>query len=465
MVIAPTIPRQVDPEACRADPLGFLGSVRDRHGEFAVVSDHEAIFSRAGDCAGAVAVFGADAVREVLSDIDLFGMPVSVAEKFALPDRLTRLNHGLFSMAGEEHRRHQQLISRALGTQPWDYYGGNIVKGWTAFHDELRTEAEMPLLNTMRRLILHVMTGVLFGSGIETGLLIQSYFHQRRALSGGSRAQALQDRRKLVQTGFAVENSLQHQLTRLRATTGEPESPSCAMARLAEFGEGDAWQPRDAELIAHGNVLFMSGSEPIAIALAWTLLILSQRSDLSAAIRHEIGAAFGRGAIPSSISGSDVPLLHRVVLETLRVLPPNAIMVRLTSRAGSLLGHQLPARCEVILSPFVDHRDIRHYERPERFDPDRWINFQPRAFSYFPFGLAGRYCLGKSLATTILISVLARIVQRYDVVIPEDIALDWKMDVTLMPSEDPSVRFRPDRDKKSAGRGRLTGPVLDLVQI
>jgi cytochrome P450 len=466
MVIAPTLPRHVDPEACRADPLDFLGSARNRHGEFAVISDREAIFSRAGDCTGAVAVFGPDAVREVLSDIDLFGMPVSVAEKFTLPDRLTRLNRGLFSMAGDEHRRHQQLISPVLGTQPWEFYGANIANGWNAFRQELSTERELLLLDTMRRLALHVMTAVLFGDGIETGLLIQSYFNQRRALSGGSGARTLQDRRKLVQTGFAVENSLQQQLARLRRTTGEPGHPSCAMARLAGSRENEAWQPGDAELVAHGNVLFMSGSEPIAMSLAWTLLILSQRPDLSAAIRHEIGAAFGRGAIPRSISGSDLPLLHRVVLETLRVLPPNAIMVRLTSRSGRLLGRDLPARCEVILSPFVDHRDISQYPHPVQFAPDRWIDFQPRAFCYFPFGLGGRYCLGKSLATTILVSVLARIIQHHDVVLPEDINVDWKMDVTLMPSEDLPIRLEPaGRDVGSARRGRLTGPVLNLVQI
>src|SRR5262249_27510852 len=143
-----------------------------------------------------------------------------------------------------------------------------------------------------------------------------------------------------------------------------------------------------------------------------------------------------------------------------------AIMVRLTTKADYVLGYPVPASCEVVLSPYVAHRDSQIYPDPDTFDPGRWRNFSPPPYSYFPFGIGTRYCLGKPLASFTLMSVLARMISEYDIVLSSDQYVDWKMDVTLMPSSDPMVRFIPMTvlDKKVCGGGRLNGPVAELVK-
>jgi len=467
MVVSTAIPRLIDLQSCRTDPLGFLRSARSVSPDLVVISDQGSIFSRARQCSGTVAAFGPEAVRDVLSDIDSFGMAVSVAEAFSLPERLVRLNKGLFSMHGEEHRMHQQLLSPLLGANSVHRHAAEIAGGWDAFQESLPPEQDTPLLQAMRRLVLHVTTKVLFGDGLELGRLIQSYFDQRRSLSGDSKRQTLDDRRKLIRTGISIERSLRTQLNQLRQEARQyPDKACCVLGELANSSERVSWQPSDTELVAHGNVLFMSGSEPIAVSLAWILLMLSQRPDLCLAVRQELGAAFGGGEIPHAVSEAELPLLHRIMLETHRVLPPNAIMVRLTTKPAKLRGHDLPAQCEVVLCPFVAHRDAAQYADPDRFIPERWKDLQPRPFSYFPFGMGGRYCLGKSLATAALLSILARLLNRYEVVLAGDVDLDWKMDVTLMPASDPIVRFHPLTQRTAAiARGRLSGSVAKLVEI
>jgi cytochrome P450 len=467
MALSTAIPRLIDLQSCRTDPLGFLRSAQSVSPDLVVISDQGSIFSRARECSGTVAAFGPEAVKEVLSDIDLFGMAVSVAEAFSLPERLVRLNKGLFSMHGEEHRKHQQLLSPLLGANSVHRRAAEIAGGWNAFQESLRPKEDTPLLEAMRRLVLQVTTKVLFGDGLELGRSIQSYFDQRRSLSGDSKRQTLDDRRKLIRTGISIERSLRTQLNRLRLEARQyPDRAPCVLAELANSGDRVSWQPSDSELVAHGNVLFMSGSEPIAVSLAWVLLMLSQRPDLCLAVRQELGAAFGGGEIPHAVSETELPFLHKIILETHRVLPPNAIMVRLTTKPAKLLGHDLPAQCEVVLCPFVAHRDAGQYADPDRFIPQRWTDLQPRPFSYFPFGMGGRYCLGKSLATAVLLSILARLLNRYEVVLARDVDLDWKMDVTLMPASDPIVRFQPLMEQTAAiARGRLGGPVAKLVEI
>ena len=62
--------------------------------------------------------------------------------------------------------------------------------------------------------------------------------------------------------------------------------------------------------------------------------------------------------------------------------------------------------------------------------------------------------------------ILARLLNRYEVVLARDVDLDWKMDVTLMPASDPIVRFQPLMEQTAAiARGRLGGPVAKLVEI
>ncbi len=236
-------------------------------------------------------------------------------------------------------------------------------------------------------------------------------------------------------------------------------------ARLSKMEISSAQLLTDDELIAHGNVLFMSSSEPVAVALTWNLLLLSQRPDLRLAIRQELRTVFADGQVPHYFSEAELPFLNGVVMETLRLLPPNAIMVRLTTSVGQILGHELPASCEVVLSPYVAHRDAKMYAHPDRFDPGRWRDFNPSSYAYFPFGIGTRYCLGKQLAIFTIVSVLARMLIEYDVFLSVDQSIDWKMDITLMPGSDPRVRFLPVTASDGVGiGGRLSGPVAALVQ-
>jgi hypothetical protein len=89
--------------------------VRRTGGDLVVLRESGPILSRAPDCAGVVAAFGASNVRSVLGDIESFGMPASAAERLALPPLLAKLNAGAHSMRGELHVRHQRALLRVLG--------------------------------------------------------------------------------------------------------------------------------------------------------------------------------------------------------------------------------------------------------------------------------------------------------------------------------------------------------------
>ncbi len=331
MVSPPSIPRFVDDVSLRADPLWFLRTAQRSAGQIVVIKEDGPLFSRSLQCAGVVAVFGSDAIQQVLTDTDTFGMPVSVGERFSLPPRMVRLNSGLFSMHGEQHRAHQQLLARLLGRDSLAIYGGAIVEGWKSFREDLAPEADAPLLTEMRRLVLNVSGRIMFGSsGLRLGKLIQTYFDERREFS---RIQSDSDpndlsgrefKRSLVRNGLQVDTLLR---ARLKETL--EEEPRCMFARLTKL------ELTEDQQIAHANVLFMSSSEPLAVALTWALLLLSQHPDVLAAVQRELAAVFSNSPPPDCFKETDLPVLLGVVLETLRLLPPNAIMARLTSKTSN----------------------------------------------------------------------------------------------------------------------------------
>lgn len=466
MRLAASIPRFIDKVRFQTDPLSFLRTAHRAVGNMAVVSEGESLFSRARECSGTIAVFGAAGLREVLTDPIVFGMPISGGNRFSLPPKLVQLNAGLPSMVGAQHRTRQRIFTRLLDSTSVRTCAVSIARGWEHFRQDLPVGEDVALFSGMRRLVRIISQRTVFGEEkSELGQLIQTYFDHRRVFIGARGRTEVDCRRELVRIGTHLHLLLSNKLDSIRrAPRQESKAPTCLFARLSRLQLGSGQFLPNEELVAHGNVLFMSSSEPVAAALTWTLLLLSQYSNIRNAVRLELIKKFEPNSIPDYFSVVDLPLLNGIVKESLRLLPPNAIMVRLTTCKARIFGYELPPQTEILLSSFVAHRDPRDYEQPDAFDPVRWQKLNPSPYAYFPFSVGARYCPGAELARFTLTSVLARILLQYDFVLPRDQAVDWKMDITMMPASDPLARFHPLPFSGSTRiEGILLGPVADLL--
>ena len=403
-----------------SDPLRYLVEARAELGDIFVLRERGPIFSRTPDCNGVIAVFG-DRQRAVLTDIDTFAMPPSAARQLALPETLAKLNRSLHSMQGEEHAVQKRVASAVL-----DASNGNVECDVTWEPGE-----SIDLMAEMRALAARLASRVLFGNDVDPALtqLLENYFHLRReaAASGGAAIAP----GVLIETGAALDLALRDFI---RSGRGDG-----VIARLART------QLTEDDIAGHANIFFISATEPVAVSLAWTLLILSQTPQLRQQLRDD----------PSRI--------EHVLLESHRLLPPNAFMVRITEEPAMLSGVELPARCEIVLSPFVAHRDPRVFPDPERFAPSRWEHARPSSFDYLPFGAGGHACIGRGLAASLMRSALAFLIARYDLVLDGDQEVDWRVHIQFMPRGAPRMVVRAPR-AMGAG-GRLRGPIADLVRL
>ncbi len=475
------MPRADDLQAIGDAPMQYLDTWRRRLGDVYALDIDGPLMSRALDCKGVIAIFGETHQRTVLSNIERFVLPVSAAVELELPPSLQNLNAGLHSMRGAEHEHAKALLARVLaGAHP----GMVCAAAEEAVADlcaDLRAQRGGFLLAQMRALALQASSRLLFGDPAISTLSpaqLMDYFQLRREAAAPGHTLDAVARARLIDTGETVDAGLRAYRRAVRATSQHP-----TLGVLAALAAAPNDMIDEDAFVAHANVLFISCNEPVAVALTWTLLALSQLPRLRARLRDESQLP---STLTSSIAGSRTrdhngrqrtpsPLLDAVLSESLRVLTPNALMVRVTREPVQLGKHRLPADCEVLLCPFLSHREPMHFTHPQRFTPSRWTGLRPSPYVYFPFGAGGHGCVGRALALRLLHDTLAALIEQGELVLDGDTALDWRVHVMLMPTVDPRVRLRDvvnvhddvHRDRRLDERceGRLLGGLADIVAL
>lgn len=387
---------------------------------------------------GCVGVRGTPAVREVLSNgADLGPLLPDLGD---LPDDVRSLSRGVFSFDGPLHLRHRSELRRLIA----------LDERTTAVLRDAAAEALRPwagrnidLTGACRDVAGDVWSAVLFGPG-ERG----------RALGRGVRAVVDGRReRRMATTGGARRAAGRRTVVASRALASALHDWLAAGDRdglLAGLGDGLAPGDPTTLAVAHATALCAAGTEPAAASLAWAVLCLTQRPDLQARIRD-----------------GDHDLLDRALRESQRLLPSSAIVTRATLRPVEVVGHRLPARCELMVSSFLAHRDPDRFPDPLRFEPDRWLDTEPGPFEFFPFGAGGRGCLGATVARAMLRTTLAELLAGSTVTLPFDRRVGWQMPDALVPAAGVPVTVAGARRPAGAGgdHGRAVGPITTLVEF
>jgi len=187
--------------------------------------------------------------------------------------------------------------------------------------------------------------------------------------------------------------------------------------------------------------LFLAGHETTAAALSWTWYLLARHTDVEARLADELRTVLD-GRAPAT---SDLPRLRyadMVVTESMRLYPPAYGLGRQATRATEISGQPI-ARGDIVVVPtYVVQRDVRWFEEPEAFRPERWDGDLARRlprFAYFPFGGGPRQCIGNGFAQMEAVLLLATIAQRFRLSLVPGQRITPKPYVTLRP--EPGIRL------------------------
>ncbi len=146
--------------------------------------------------------------------------------------------------------------------------------------------------------------------------------------------------------------------------------------------------------------LIVAGHETTAAALTWTWYLISRHPGTQAQLQAEADRTGGDDALGLSAAES-LSFTHQVLQEALRLYPPGWLITRRTLEADELGGYPIAPRTDVFISPYMLHRHPAFWSDPEEFKPERFAGIdaaERHKFSYIPFAVGPRHCIGENIA-------------------------------------------------------------------
>jgi cytochrome P450 len=162
----------------------------------------------------------------------------------------------------------------------------------------------------------------------------------------------------------------------------------------------------DAELRDQLVTLLLAGHETTATSLAWTFERLTRNPQV-------------HGRLRSTLAEGDERYMECVIKESLRSRAVVSYAMRRVSEPFSIGGYTAPTRAYVGTSIILTHNNPNLYPEPEVFRPERFEDKRTDTYSWVPFGGGTRRCLGAAFATYEMKVVLRRVVERCELIAPE----------------------------------------------
>jgi cytochrome P450 len=110
-----------------------------------------------------------------------------------------------------------------------------------------------------------------------------------------------------------------------------------------------------------------------------------------------------------------------VVEEAIRLYPPLVAISRAAIGPDELAGQRIRRGAMVVIAPYVLHRHRLLWDRPDIFDPNRFLNGardRIDRYAYLPFGAGPRGCIGSAFALQEATIVVASITRNFEFQVP-----------------------------------------------
>jgi cytochrome P450 len=240
-----------------------------------------------------------------------------------------------------------------------------------------------------------------------------------------------------------VDVLLYEQIAAVRAAP--PGDDVLSMLVHTRYDDGTAMD--DVTLRDNLRTLLFAGHDTTAAILAWALWFVHRNPAVLGRLRDEIDA-LGPDIEPDVMIR--LPYLSAVLDETLRMRPILSESQRRLAKPWTLGEWQLPARMTIGINPTLLHFEPELWERPEEFEPERFLGPPPSPSIYVPFGGGNRRCLGASFARYECAAVLGTLLREYDFELLDE-QVEWKRRTLILePVGGVNIRVRPRNHTRAA---------------
>jgi len=367
------------------------------------------------------------------------------------------LGKGLLTNDGAPWKEQRKLLAPSFQPKHIGKYADVMVQ---ATEELIATFSSADVRNVhtdMMALALDIVVRTLFGSNTvrtgEVGDLLDVIMDDFRRLGMSFRALFPQWFPWLSRIRFLrMRKKLAHIVDEVIQARKQAPLTDDMLSRLLEAKDDAGRGMSDGQLLDECLTVMLAGHETTALTLMFALDQLTRHPELQAELAGEIEAVLGeRSATLGDVQR--LPLAKGVVKETLRLFPPAWAAGRVALEDFTLSDEPIRAGTQLIVAPWILHREERYFKDALSFRPERFLNGETDSLPkgvYLPFGAGPRYCIGSHFAEMEAVLVLVTLVQRLEWQATSPDPLTFAPSITLRPGAPVRLRIRP-RVRKATG--------------
>ncbi|CAH1732233.1 cytochrome P450 4C1 [Aphis gossypii] len=183
----------------------------------------------------------------------------------------------------------------------------------------------------------------------------------------------------------------------------------------------------DKDIQEEVDTFMFAGVDTSSVTLSWMMYVLGKHPEAQDRILEELDEKipnFGDGKLSVQILHS-LDYLDRTIKEVLRLYPSVPFIGRQIYEPLTIGDHTILPGTSIFINVFALHRNEKHFENPEKFDPDRFLKEKrndQHPFSFIPFSAGPRNCIGQKFAILMIKIAVATVLKSYRVksIDPED---------------------------------------------
>ncbi|XP_023310973.1 cytochrome P450 9e2-like [Anoplophora glabripennis] len=183
----------------------------------------------------------------------------------------------------------------------------------------------------------------------------------------------------------------------------------------------------DTDIAAQAMIFFFAGFDSVSNIMSFLAYELAANPDIQDMLRDEVRSTLEECEGKLTYEGLlKMKYMDMVVSETLRKWPILLGIDRVCTKPYTIepiLPDETPLRVEkdvmISLPVYGIHHDPKYFPNPERFDPERFNDenkSEIKPYSYFPFGLGPRNCIGSRFALLEIKTVIFQILKHFELI-------------------------------------------------
>lgn len=236
-----------------------------------------------------------------------------------------------------------------------------------------------------------------------------------------------------VRAAKRMRAAVRENVRRQAAADAPGDSLSAQLLRATDPKTGERLS--ETELVDNLLTFVAAGHETTALALTWALGILARLP----ALQEDLAEEARRVCCEDDVAAEQIDALElhaRVIQEAMRLFPPAPVAARMVTEEFRLAEQTLYPGDMVNALIYPLHRHVKHWDDPNRFDPDRFL---PEAiegrdrYAYIPFGGGPHVCIGMRFAMMEAAVILARLVRDCRFAADPDHRFHPVLQITLRP--------------------------------